>query len=270
MRNQKIKLVVFDWAGTLLDFGCQAPAGAFVAAFAQRGIAVTLAEARRPMGLHKKDHIRAMLQTPELAARWKAQTGSDHTEADVESLYQLVTPMQVEAAKQHSQLVPGVLECVRELRARGIKIAGSTGYFHEAAQACYAAALEQGFAPDFTICADEVPAGRPEPWMIFRAMEALRVYPPSAVVKVGDTRIDMQAGRNADVWTVGVIDSGNEVGRSRQEFEQLSENDRTILRESVANQLVGEGGNAAIFGLAQLPQLIDLFEQFLREGKSPS
>ena len=30
-----IRLVVFDWAGTVIDFGCRAPTGAFVAAFAE-------------------------------------------------------------------------------------------------------------------------------------------------------------------------------------------------------------------------------------------
>ena len=65
----EIKLVVFDWAGTTIDFGSCAPAGAFVRAFAAKGVTVTPAEARGPMGLHKKDHLRAMLQTPAVAAK---------------------------------------------------------------------------------------------------------------------------------------------------------------------------------------------------------
>ena len=42
----EIKLVVFDWAGTTIDHGCLAPAGAFVTSFATKGVSVTLAEAR--------------------------------------------------------------------------------------------------------------------------------------------------------------------------------------------------------------------------------
>jgi len=267
---QHIKLVVLDWAGTVIDYGCQAPSGAFVEAFAQRGVSVSLNEARGPMGLHKKDHIREMLRVPELATRWQAHTGQSWTEADVEDLYRLVTPMQVEAAKKHSQLIPHVLDCMGYLRRRGIKVAGSTGYFHEAAQVCYAAGRAQGYEPDFNICADEVPAGRPEPWMIFRAMERLRVYPPSAVIKIGDTPIDMQDGRNAGVWTVGVIDSSNEVGLSQTEFEHRSDAEKTQIREQIANRFVSSGANAAIHTLQKLPELIELFEQFLRDGKSPS
>lgn len=261
--------MIFDWAGTVLDFGCLAPAGAFVEAFARCGITVALAEARRPMGLHKKDHIRAMLREPKLAHRWQAVSGTAWQEADVERLYQLVTPMQVEAAKKHSELVPELLPCLQELRRRGIKIAGTTGYFLEAAQAVYAAAAAQGYTPDFTICADEVPAGRPEPWMIFRCLEKLRVYPPSAVIKIGDTRIDMQDGRNAGVWTVGVIDSSNEVGRSQAEFAALSASEKTEIRQQITKRFAEAGAHRSIPTLAELPTLIDVFEQFLRDGKSP-
>ena len=70
-----IRLVVFDLAGTTIDFGCQAPTGAFVAAFAEFGVAVTPDGARGPMGLHKKDHIRAMLQSRAVGQKWREATG---------------------------------------------------------------------------------------------------------------------------------------------------------------------------------------------------
>ena len=71
----EIKLVVLDWAGTVIDFGCLAPSGAFVAAFATKGVLVTLQEARGPMGLHKKDHIRALLRTESVGGKWRAAVG---------------------------------------------------------------------------------------------------------------------------------------------------------------------------------------------------
>ena len=87
----EIKLVVFDWAGTTIDFGCQAPTGAFVSSFATKGVDVSLIEARGPMGLHKKDHIRAMLRNEAIGARWRSAVGRDWTETDVEELYRDVT-----------------------------------------------------------------------------------------------------------------------------------------------------------------------------------
>jgi phosphonoacetaldehyde hydrolase len=265
----EIKLVVFDWAGTTIDFGCMAPSGAFVAAFAAKGVAVSLAEARGPMGLHKKDHIRAMLRTESVSAKWRAAAGRDWTEDDVNDLYRDVTPRQVEAAAKYSDLIPGVVETVNALRARGIKIAATTGYFREAADTVLAAAKGQGYEPDFNICADDVPAGRPAPWMILRCMEALNVYPPAAVLKIGDTVIDIEDGRNAGCWSVGVVDSSNEMGLSAAELSALPARDLQARRDNVQHRYLVADAHSFLLHLGELPELIDALNKRLAKGQRP-
>ncbi len=265
----EIRLAVFDWAGTTIDFGCLAPAGAFVAAFAERGIAVSMAEVRRPMGLHKKDHLRVMLQDPDLTARWETACGRGWSETDVDDLYRLVTPMQVAAAGKYSALIPGATACVAKLRSRDVKIAATTGYFREAAEVVYAAGKAQGYEPDATICADEVPAGRPAPWMIFRVMEALGIYPTCSVVKVGDTIVDIEDGKNAGAWSVGVVDSSNEVGLSSEAFALLGEEEREELRLAVRSKFFAAGADAVIQDLSELPPLVGEFNRRLRTGRRP-
>ena len=265
----EIKLVVFDWAGTTIDFGCMAPAGAFVATFAARGVNVTPAEARGPMGLHKMDHIRAMLRTESVSAKWRAATGRDWTEADVEELYRDVTPRQLAAIEQHSDLIPGAATAVGALRARGIKIAATTGYFREAADAVLAAAKRQGYAPDFNICADDVPAGRPAPWMIFRCMEALNVYPPAAVLQVGDTVIDIEDGRNAGCWSAGVIDSSNEMGLPAAELFALPGPEREARREQVRQRYRVADAHVLLGQLGDLPAVLDELNRRLAIGIRP-
>ena len=46
----KFKAVVFDWAGTMIDFGSFAPMGVFVKAFETFGIRASIEQARGPMG----------------------------------------------------------------------------------------------------------------------------------------------------------------------------------------------------------------------------
>ncbi len=265
----EIKLVVFDWAGTTIDYGCLAPAGAFVASFATKGVDVTLAEARGPMGLHKKDHIRAMLRTASVGAKWRAAAGRDWAEADVEELYRDVTPRQVEAAAKYSKLIAGVPEVVAELRAKGIKIAATTGYFREAADVVLAAGKRQGYEPDFAVCADEVPAGRPAPWMIFRCMEALNVYPPAAVMKVGDTVVDVEDGCNAGCWSVGVIDSSNEMGLSLEEVKALPEAELSARRASIRQRFEDVGAHAVVNDLGELVKVIDGLNLLVAAGVAP-
>lgn len=89
----RFNAVVFDWAGTTIDFGSFAPMGVFVAAFRQFGIDATIAEARTPMGAPKRDHIKAMITAPRLSAEWARVRGAAPTEADIDQVYEVFVPM---------------------------------------------------------------------------------------------------------------------------------------------------------------------------------
>src|SRR5262245_25603034 len=97
-----IRAVIFDWAGTVVDFGSMAPAAAFVRTFAGAGIAVTDEEVRRPMGLEKRDHLRALLAMPEIAERWRAVRGHAPGDADLDELYAAFVPTQLATVGAHA------------------------------------------------------------------------------------------------------------------------------------------------------------------------
>jgi phosphonoacetaldehyde hydrolase len=256
----RIQLVVLDWAGTAIDFGCFAPVSAFVDAFARHGVAVSARVARGPMGLHKKDHIRELLRVPDIAGRWRERHGRDWTEADVESVFQAFVPLQLEVLDWHCDLIPELLPCVAELRRRGVRIGTTTGYFRDAARRVFAAARRQGYHPDTDRCPEDVPAGRPAPWMIFSIMQELGVYPPSAVVKVGDTAADMAEGRNSGAWAVGVLHSSSEVGCTADELAALPAAERQARLDAARRVLTGAGAHAVVETLAQLPALLVTLE----------
>src|SRR5436190_14020266 len=81
----RIQAVIFDWAGTTVDHGSLAPVRAVTEVFRGRGVAVSDAEARRDMGIYKRDHIRNLLFDAAVSARWLARFGAAPEEADVES-----------------------------------------------------------------------------------------------------------------------------------------------------------------------------------------
>src|SRR5262245_64560256 len=93
-----VKAVVFDWAGTMIDFGCMAPVHALVSVFERDGLTLSVAEARRDMGKAKLDHLRAILADPGVAARWAHVNGASPSASDVERLYRKLEPaMRAEA-----------------------------------------------------------------------------------------------------------------------------------------------------------------------------
>lgn len=264
---RKIRLVVLDWAGTTVDFGCFAPVASFAMALQRHGVSPTDAQVRQPMGMAKLDHLRALLTVPELSQEWERHHGRSWDESDVERIYRDdYIPLQLNAVADHDRLVPGLLPVVEALRGRDVRIATTTGYFREAARLVFDSATAQGYARDLDVLPDEVPAGRPAPWMIFHAMETLGVYPPSSVVKVGDTVVDILEGRNAGAWSVGVIASSNEVGLPESGWAALSVPERQTAAHAVRSKFEAAGAHAVIETLAELPGLITEIE---RGGRDP-
>jgi len=265
-----VKLVIFDWAGTTVDYGCYAPAVVFVEVFKRRGVEITMEQARRPMGLKKLDHIRAISRQDEVAALWKKVHGKTCTEADVQEMFEKdFVPLQVACIADYSELIPGTIETVNELRGRGMKIGSTSGYFTEAMEINFREAKKQGYVPDVNACASDVPAGRPEPWMVLSNMQQARVFPPEAVVKIDDTKPGIAEGLNAGTWTIGLAKTGNEVGLNEKEIAALSVDEVRRKVEKAAEGLAKSGAHYVVESIADVPPVIDEIEQRLKMGDKP-
>ncbi|HUN27916.1 MAG TPA: phosphonoacetaldehyde hydrolase [Steroidobacteraceae bacterium] len=219
--KDRFDLVIFDWAGTMVDFGCEAPVRALIEAFRAEGIAIDETMARRDMGKAKSDHIRSLLAEPAVAASWRATHGRDADERDVEVLIERIGPLMREYAGRAATLIPGARETFERLRSAGLRVASSTGYTREMMQPVLARAAEQGYVPEHVVCSGETPAGRPTPLMIYKACAELGVWPLSRVVKVDDAEVGIAEGKAAGAFTVAVA-SGNALGIALDAFAALS------------------------------------------------
>lgn len=253
----EIKAVVFDWAGTMVDFGSFAPMGVFVKCFEQFGINASIAQARAPMGLPKWDHIRSMMDDADIAAQWKAKYGSTPQDSDVDKVYEIFVPMNEKVAADYADLVPGALDVVKYLRDRGIKIGSTTGYTRSIMEHVIPVAAKQGYEPDNLICSDDLSEGRPGPLGMYQTFVDLGVYPPAAVVKVDDTVPGLQEGKAAGCITVGLALSGNFVGKTPEEVAALDADELDALRKAAAAELTAGGADYIIDSVADLPALLE-------------
>ncbi len=264
----KLQAAILDWAGTVVDHGSRAPMGAFVRAFAQFGVAISIADARGPMGMAKWDHIRAVGQTPTVAAAWRARHGRDFGEGDVDAIFQVFEPMNIAAVRDHADIIPGAIAALDALRARGLRFAGTTGYTRPIMDVLEPLAAAAGYAPELTVCAGDLPAGRPSPLMMWFAMAKLGVWPAATVVKVDDTAPGIGEGKAAGTWTVGIALTGNAVGLSAEELAALSAAERARLRERAAAEL-GDA-DMVIDSIADLPQAVAAIDAKLAAGEQPT
>ncbi|MCE5278526.1 MAG: phosphonoacetaldehyde hydrolase [Planctomycetaceae bacterium] len=266
-----VKMVIFDWAGTTVDYGCYAPAVVFIEVFKQFGVEITMDQARAPMGLQKNEHIKAIARIDEVAAQWKAVHGKPCSDADVQKMFEVFQPLQVKCIGDYADIIPGTVETTNALRKMGIKIGSSSGYFTEAMEINFIRAKEQGFEPDTNswATAPGVPYGRPEPWMVLDNMRQARIYPPEAVVKVGDTKPDISEGINAGTWTIGLAKTGNEVGLNEKEINALP---KDVLERKVAKareSLAMMGAHYVVDEISQVLPLIEEINLRLKMGDRP-
>ncbi len=267
--SQALKAVVFDWAGTLVDFGSLAPMGAFVTLFQAYGVDITVDEARIPMGLPKWHHIQALGRQPRIAQAWLDALGRPFSRADVDALHEDFMPMSARSAAEHAQCIPGTLGVIRHLRERGLKVGSTTGYTRFIMAQVLPLAQQQGLVVDNLVCADDLVEGRPGPLGMYRCFLDLQVWPASSVVKVDDTVPGLMEGRHAGCWTVGVAASGNAAGFSLQQWLDLgpAQRQQTIQRAHLT--LEQAQPDFIIDSVAELPPVIDHIETLMREGIGP-
>jgi phosphonoacetaldehyde hydrolase len=229
--SKKVKLVIFDTAGTITDGpgdlssrwpeddgkGCKAPVLPFYIVLKNHGVICDWETIRKPMGIYKPEHMRWLLEEPSVVEQWKETHGGNKpTEEDFEELMKEFRMLLTEYIMDEDLTKPvnGTRECMDRLRQAGISIALDTGYFGDDAEKLNELLEERyGIRPDATSNGDRVP-GRPAPFMIFDNMQQIfeknhEVFGVSQVVKVDDTATGIRSGNNAGAWTIGVYASGS-------------------------------------------------------------
>ena len=267
---REIQAVVFDWAGTTVDYGSRAPAFVFQEIFRQRGVPITVAQAREPMGKAKRDHILAVARMPEVAAAWHATNGQDCSEADIDAMYNDFLPLQKSVLGDYCQVLDGVVELVNWLKENGIKIGSSTGYTRELMDdVVVPAAAKQGYQPDCVLGAEDAHRGRPAPFLLHEAARRLDVFPMWRIVKVDDTPVGIEAGRNAGCYTIGISQTGNCVGLSEDEFTALSDEEKSTAIQKAETILEDAGAHTVATSVAEIEPILADFDARLLAGERP-
>ncbi|MGF6609622.1 phosphonoacetaldehyde hydrolase [Paraburkholderia tuberum] len=264
-----VKAVIFDWAGTVVDYGSRAPMGAFVETFEQFGVPITIDEARGPMGMAKRPHIAALMALPRIAQAWAERHGHMPTDADIDAVYDVFVPKNIAVAASYSAVIPGVAEVASALRQNDIRIGTTTGYTREIIDEIVPGAAAQGFVPDSIVCTGDTPEGRPSPYMIYRTLPELGVWRAKEAIKVDDTEVGIEEGINAGTWAVGVAVSGNAFGMSEAEVKALPADEFAARRNAATARLKAAGAHYVIDSVADLMPVVYDIDARLARGERP-
>lgn len=263
----KVQAVIFDWAGTTIDYGCFAPVEAFISSFKKQGIEPSIDEVRAPMGLPKKVHIKKIISGERVEKLWESIHGRLPEESDIDAIYRDFDTCLRDSVMNHVDIKPYTLQAVDSLRRSGIKIGSTTGYTKETMDMILPQIKKNGYSPDCVLTPDNLPAGRPSPWMCYQNAINLNVFPMHSIVKAGDTASDIEEGVNSGCWTIGVVYGSSEMGLSLQDEKSIGEENFKEKRESAIRTFLSNGAHFVIDDLRELDEVIDRIN-FLMAGPS--
>lgn len=192
-----IELVVLDMANTTVEEH-NAVYGALEQSVVNAGGRPTADDVQRWMGAHKREAIAGML-TETMGER----PGEHVVDAAFDDFHHLLSAAY---AERPPEPLPRVPEAFAKLRAAGIKVALNTGFDRSVLDSLLPTLGWDDTVVDTVVSVDDVAAGRPAPYLIFKAMERTGVRDVAAVLAAGDTVLDLRAGTNAGVaMVVGVL-----------------------------------------------------------------
>lgn len=263
LRFKKLQAVIFDWAGTTVDCGCQGPVQAFVESFAAYGIQISVAEAREPMGMGKWEHVAAILAMPRVAREWQKLYDAPPAETDIDLVYAHVEQNMLDVIGRYSAPIPGAIKAVADMRARGLRIGSCTGYPRPVAEKMAACAALDGYSPNCLVCATDVTHSRPAPDMCLEILRRFDIPSARCAVKIGDTAADIQEGSNAGMWTIGISLTGSLTGLSYDELSQMNPQRLKTLRLSAEAKLYEAGADFVVADLSNCLNILGYIEQQL-------
>ena len=246
---KKIECIIMDWAGTAVDYGCFAPVAAFLKAFKEIGITISMEQARRPMGMAKV-----------YDRQW--------TEDDVIAMNKKFEGYLFASLADYTDPIPGVIETLQNLRSQGLKIGSTTGYTQAMMDVVLPNAAAKGYKTDNCVTPDRLPAGRPYPYMIYQNMIDLDIPSVDYILKYGDTIADIKEGRNAKVWTVGVILGSNEMGLTEKEVADMPDQELETRKAEVRKRMLDAGAHFVVDTIKELPSVIDTINKKLNNNNS--
>lgn len=267
--NKNIEAVVFDWAGTTVDYGCQAPMNVFAEIFKEKDIIVTLDEVKGPMGMNKWDHINELCQLESIKTQWQEKYGKNPEKDEVDELFARFEPLLISTLRSYAKPIEGIIDVVDILREKEIKIGSTSGYTKEMLDIVAEEAAKYGYKPDVRVTSEKVGKGRPLPFMCYENAIQLEINGMHKMIKVGDTLSDIKEGINAGMWSVGVVLGSNLLGFSEEEINQIEESTLLQSMEEVRTKFYQAGAHFVIRSISELPNLIENVNELLQQDILP-
>lgn len=237
-----VRACIFDLGGTIVDKYSRTPFISLKKCFKKRNILLDDKLIFKDMGMHKLDHIKEILKDPYIRVDWKNKFGKfPEKGVDELKIFEDFNKIQKINTEDYLDIIPETRRTIEYLNNRRIKIGATTGFNKEITDLVSKKLNDNKIFIDSYVSSTclEKPS-RPAPYMVMENMNRLNINNPKSIIKVDDTQVGIEEGKNAGCVTVGVYrwstymkicDVENEYKIPRDDFElKIAESKETLSK----------------------------------------
>jgi len=248
-----IKACVFDIGGTIFDRYSLSPVMSLKHAFAMNKIKVSSDIILQDMGLRKSEHIVKILKKPEIVSQWKNREPGIYKKKMLRNIIQDFNSQQtVNIFKR--DIIPETKQVIQRLQDKNIIVALTTGFDINHTTIIHNILQENGITIPHYVSSSCVKNSRPYPDMITSLLHRMNTHNVKQIIKIDDTSIGIEEGKNIGCWTVGVARWSSNMNM----YDDPEETDFNIIQEKLQHSRnCLKNADFVIDTLDQLPIVIE-------------
>ena len=244
----KIRACIFDLGGTIVDRYSRTPFISLKNTFNKYGIILSDKLIYKDMGMYKLNHIQEIMKNPYIKSIWKRKHGIYPSKKEEFILYSDFIETQKMNSLEHLDIIPETNLCINYLKNNDIKIGVTTGFNQDIMN------IIKNMLDDNNILIDSYVSStclrepsRPHPSMILENLERLNIKSPKNVIKIDDTCVGIEEGKNAGCITVGVsrwstymkiCDLNDEKNLTLEKLKKRNDESKYLLKKAKPDYLI--------------------------------
>ncbi len=257
--NKNIEAVIFDWAGTLIDFGSLATIEAMKKVFLKRGVNISKNIIKVNMGIKKSKHVQKLLDKPVVKRQWIKIFKRNYNGKDVVKISNELDQQLLKEVKKHFNIIPNAKKIFKILKKNKIKIATTTGYSTEIFKVIKRKAKKNGLTTDNDVCVDQVKKGRPNPDMCLKNLKKLKINNYNNCIKIDDSLAGITEGKKSNMITVGLSMTGIQLGLKYRDYLKLTKVMRKYHSKKISKDFFSVGSDYVVNDLFDFQKVLEKY-----------
>ena len=251
-----IRLAIFDLGGTIVDKYSLSPFLSLKHAFKMKGLTIPNSLIFKDMGKHKYDHITDILLDEEIYKGWEITHKREPNDKDCEDIFNIFNKYQLNEGIQKIEILKETKKCIKWLGDNNISTGVTTGFNKPIMSLIRDKLYDNDIYIDKYVSSTCLgKPGRPNPYMIREIMNTLSIEDPRRVIKIDDTGVGIEEGRNAGCITVGVAKWSTNM-KIKSYDERLSKGEYIKRLNNSREILWSSNPDYVIDSLDELPKII--------------